>query len=87
MYRVFPAPSTLCAAQQIRHGEVLVRLDWQKSGRGVIRVRPVRTEPKENERLVPFKCQKRAESIRRLYVRYLHFGVTLFLQVHQITIQ
>ena len=87
MYRVFPAPSTLCTAEQIRHGEVLVRLDWQKSGRGVIRVRPVRTEPKENERLVPFERQKRAESIRRPYVRYLHFGVTLFLQVHQITIQ
>ena len=59
-----------------------MRLDRQESGRGVIRVCPVRTKPKENERLVPFKYQKRAESIRRLYVRYLHFGVTLFLQVH-----
>ena len=67
MYSMLPAPSALCAAQQIRHGEVLVRLDWEESGRGVIRVCPVRTEPKENERLVPFERQKRAESIRRPY--------------------
>ena len=59
-----------------------MRLDWQESGRGVIRVCPIRPKSKENERLVPFECQKRAESIRRPYVRYLHFGVTLFLQVH-----